>query len=233
MKIGILQTDRVRKEFASRYPEYPGMFEVVFNRVSNEVELITYDVQHGQFPSSLNEVDAFLMTGSAASVYDNEEWIHRLNEFVLHLDAARKKFIGICFGHQMVAHIMGGETALSPQGWNIGVQTFSFLEAGSAFFPGAKSFNILLSHRDQVMKPAEGSVTLASNAHCRFGMCRIGDHILTIQGHPEFPINYARDLYEIRQKLYAPGQYEAALESLELPISYVELGQWMLDFIKK
>ena len=46
------------------------------------LEIRDYDVQRGEYPASIDECDAYLITGSRESVYDDQPWIHRLAEFV-------------------------------------------------------------------------------------------------------------------------------------------------------
>ena len=80
------------------------------------MEFHVYDVQQGEYPADIDEVDAYLITGSKSSVYDDEPWIATLMEFVRELDRRRKKLVGICFGHQLVAHALGGKTREITQG---------------------------------------------------------------------------------------------------------------------
>ena len=64
--------------------------------------------------ASLNDFDLYLITGSKASVYDDEEWILNLFEFVRSLDDAKKNILGFCFGHQVIAQALGGHVQKHP-----------------------------------------------------------------------------------------------------------------------
>ena len=77
----------------------------------------------GELPATLDACDAYLCTGSRASVYDEAGWIHALKDFVRQAYAAGKPFVGICFGHQMLAEALGGKTSKAPQGWGAGIHT--------------------------------------------------------------------------------------------------------------
>ena len=123
MRIGILKTDSVRAEFQREFGDYPAMFRAMLMASADDIpiEFQDYDVQRGEYPASLDECDAYLITGSRESVYDDKPWIHRLAQFVRELDAAQHPLVGICFGHQLIAHVLGGETRQADVGWAVGV----------------------------------------------------------------------------------------------------------------
>ncbi|MGB1140351.1 MAG: glutamine amidotransferase-related protein, partial [Halioglobus sp.] len=109
MKLGILKTDAVRPDFVPEFGEYPDMFAALLSRVDPAMEFVTYDVEEGEFPDDIDTADAYLITGSKSSVYDDKPWIKRLMQFVHELHVRRKKLVGICFGHQLVAEALGGK----------------------------------------------------------------------------------------------------------------------------
>ena len=196
MRVGILKTDDVREALAADFGEYPDMFDRLLRPADPAVEIVAYDVLQGEYPNDIDEVDAYVITGSKASVYDDVEWIRSLTEFVRTLHQRKKKLIGICFGHQLVAHALGGRTEKSPKGWAIGVHTHELNEEGKQFTGTTEGFDVIVSHQDQVAVPARGTAILAGSEFCPIAMCRVDDHILTIQGHPEFDAEFAHRLFE-------------------------------------
>ena len=66
MKIGILKTDAVREEWAQEYGEYPDMFMAILGAQDPSLAFTTYDVRHGEYPASLDDEDAYLITGKPA-----------------------------------------------------------------------------------------------------------------------------------------------------------------------
>ena len=87
MKIGILKTDAVRPEWVPEFGEYPDMFTALLGREDPELEFAVYDVEEGEYPRDIDEVDAYLITGSKSSVYEDKAWIARLMDFIRELDA--------------------------------------------------------------------------------------------------------------------------------------------------
>ncbi|MFP6584922.1 MAG: GMP synthase [Candidatus Hydrogenedentota bacterium] len=232
MKIGILKTDDVRESLVDDFGEYPDMFGRLLHEVDATIECVGYDVLRLEYPDDVDEVDAYLITGSKASVYDDEEWIRRLGRFVQKLHRRKKKLIGICFGHQLVAHVLGGRTEKSSEGWLIGVQRHALNDEGLALTGLTEGFDVICSHQDQVVVPAIGSVTLAGSEKCPVAMCRVGDHILTIQGHPEFSPEYSRNLFSLRREQLGDQLVDEGINSLKVAVDNERMARWIVDFFR-
>ncbi|MEM7374231.1 MAG: GMP synthase [Bacteroidota bacterium] len=233
MKLGLLTTDRIRKELVGEFGEYPDMFSRLLHEADPSLELINYYVLEGEYPEDIDEVDAYLITGSSHSVYEALAWIQLLGEFIKRLHERKKKMVGICFGHQLVAHVLGGETAKAEVGWNIGTEPHQLNQAGEQLLGKHDGFQLLFSHQDQIVEPAEGSVLLASTPSCPIAMCSIGEHLLTIQGHPEFEKPYLRELMDMRRKKFGEELYQAGVASLDQDNDRALVARWIIEFIQK
>jgi len=236
LRIGILKTDRVREEFVDRHGDYPDMFHQLLRDAARAVgapapEFVDFDVQHGHYPADLADCGGYVITGSRDSVYDDRPWIRELEAFVLVLHERRHKLIGICFGHQLIAQVLGGETRAADVGWAVGVHASRVTAAPAWMQPYSEQFALLSSHRDQVTRLPEGAVLLAENDFCPNAAFTIGDHILAIQGHPEFAKAYSADLMALRRDLLGEMVYQRGMDSLQLPIARELVGQWMLAFL--
>jgi GMP synthase-like glutamine amidotransferase len=232
MKIGILKTDAVREEWVRRFGEYPDMFRELLREGDENLEFEVYDVRHGEYPEDIDEVDAYLITGSRHSVYDDLPWIPPLLEFIRELHRRRKKTLGICFGHQAVAHALGGLTEKADAGWGVGLHRHRFRERPSWFDDGELEFPILVTHQDQVTRNAEGARVLASSDFCPNAVCQIGDHMLTFQGHPEFLNDYQREIIRFRRDLLGEDTYRRGLESLEQQPARQRMITWLMNFLR-
>ncbi len=232
MKLGILKTDAVRPEWVPEFGEYPDMFMALLAEQDPDLEFAVYDVEQGEYPDDIDEVDAYLITGSKSSVYEDKAWIHRLVEFVQELDARRKKLVGICFGHQLVAQALGGRTEKSPKGWGVGLHRYSFSELPAWHDQSDASFAVLVSHQDQVVQNAAGAVVLASSEFCENAVCQVGEHILTFQGHPEFLADYSREIMNFRRELIGEEVYRSGMASLAGTGEGPRVARWILAFLK-
>ena len=233
MKIGILSADTVRPHLAAEYGQYPQMFRDLLSAEDPGVTYADYDVESQEYPVDIDEVDAYLLTGSKMSVYDDEPWIHRLIEFVQALHAREKKLVGICFGHQMVAHALGGEVIRSPRGWGVGLHRHRMASQPSWHDGGDSEFKVLVSHQDQVVTPATGAVVLAGSDFCEAAVCQVGEHILTFQGHPEFTPGYAAGLMTVRKESLGEAVYERGIASLVEAPEGDRIARWILDFLRR
>ena len=231
MKLGILRTDAVRPELKLEYGEYPDMFIALLRHSDPNLEYAVYDVELGQYPADIDEVDAYLITGSKSSVYEDKPWIVELMEFVRELNRRHKKLLGFCFGHQLVAQALGGKTERSAKGWGVGLHTHRFTTVPSWHDQGDVDLNILVSHQDQVVAVPHSARVLAGSEFCENAVCQIGDHILTFQGHPEFVPQYSRELLSIRRERIGEAAYAAGVSSLSGIAQGQRVGRWVLNFL--
>jgi GMP synthase-like glutamine amidotransferase len=232
MKLGILKTDAVRSEWVPDFGEYPDMFIGLLGQVDPDLEFRVYDVEQGEYPADIDEVDAYLITGSKSSVYDDKPWIATLMEFVRELDRRRKKLVGICFGHQLVAQALGGKTDKSPKGWGVGLHTHRFNTVPEWHDDEDLDFDILVSHQDQVVSNATGARVLAGSEFCENAVCQIGNHILTFQGHPEFVPEYSREIMEFRREMIGEQTYADGVASLAANPQRERVARWIVNFLR-
>ncbi|MEH6580543.1 MAG: GMP synthase [Halioglobus sp.] len=232
MKLGILKTDAVRPEWVPQFGEYPDMFAALLKRADPALEFSVYDVEEGQYPDAIDEVDAYLITGSKSSVYDDKPWIAPLMDFVRELDARKIKTVGICFGHQLIAQALGGKTEKSDKGWGVGLHSHTFNRLPAWHDGKDEELKILVSHQDQVVKTADGSVVLAGSDFCENAVCQIGDHILTFQGHPEFVPEYSREIMDLRRKMIGEPTYSAGVSSLAGNQEGDRVARWVVNFLR-
>ncbi len=229
LRLGILQTDSVRPEFQPAHGDYPAMFESLFTTVDPSLEFVNYPVQE-RAPQAI-ECDAYVITGSRHSVYDDLPWIPPLVDFVREALAAGRQVIGICFGHQLMAHFFGGSVAPASVGWAVGVHRSRIVHAAPWLPQEISEFGILSSHQDQVVELPREAVLYATNEFCPIGGFRIEDQVVTVQGHPEFAVGYAADLLHQRREQLGEDVFSRGVQSLGDEIHGVTVARWLLDFV--
>ncbi|KAF2710173.1 class I glutamine amidotransferase-like protein [Pleomassaria siparia CBS 279.74] len=179
------------------------------------IDSIDYDVRNFEYPPSNSNIDVVLITGSASSAYDDEEWIKRLDDYVLdlYINHPHVKMFGSCFGHQLICQsLLRGEGVVvekDPKGWEIGVKEVNLteefrkaLQHSSLQSESSMSTSLLKEvpsklrlqfvHADHVVLPSGLSslphswVMLGSTSHCAVQGVYQPGRILTLQGHFEF-----------------------------------------------
>ena len=225
MKVGLLECDDV----VGRFPEVKGGYREMFAALLPGISFRYYEAHRGHLPSSASECDAWMCTGSKYSVYDGSAWIADLAAFIRSLD---RPYVGICFGHQMLAHAMGGEVAKAKQGWGVGVLPLKVLQHEAWMDPPAESVRIQHMHQDQVLRLPGKSVLLGTSPHCEIGMFRVGETMLGIEGHPEFTVEYGAALIRARRAQIGEPGAQRALESLKGKTDSPVVGRWIEGFLK-
>ncbi|MGC9947854.1 MAG: glutamine-hydrolyzing GMP synthase [Bryobacteraceae bacterium] len=99
------------------------------------------------------------------------------------------RVLGICYGHQLMAHLLGGTVQLGVKG-EYGLATFDLLSNGgcaSALFDGISGpQQIWMSHRDLVTAPPPGFSVLGATATCAIAAIEAPARgLYAVQFHPE------------------------------------------------
>ncbi|KAI5675722.1 hypothetical protein M9H77_06672 [Catharanthus roseus] len=172
---------------------YGGYFNVFVEAFGNEGERWDlFRVVEGEFPgvNELQNYEGFVVSGSPYDAYGNEYWILKLCFLLQTLSHMKKKVLGICFGHQVLCRAFGGKIGKSYSGWDIGVRKVRFLKEFVPFgfldeeIPPVLS--IIECHQDEVWEVPEGAKIIAFSEKTGVEMFAFGNHILGIQGHPEY-----------------------------------------------
>lgn len=232
MKIGILEAEQLKPAILKEYGSYADMTMRLLGSVDNSVSFQTYQATSGEYPIDTNDCDAFLITGSKASAYDNEAWIKQLADYIKILADQQKKLIGICFGHQLIAHALGGKVLKSGKGWGVGIMASDVLLNKPWMQPTLKNFSLLVSHQDQVVELPPDAEQIAGSDFCMNSCYQVDNHILTFQGHPEFTLEYAQQSMEKRREIIGEERYQQAQISLRQNIDHKMIARWILNFVK-
>jgi len=206
------------------------MIQELFKRVAPDIETIVYDVEHNEYPNDIEMCDAYITTGSKASVYDQHAWIQTLQAFILTLAEHNKKLVAICFGHQLVAQALGGKTTKSDKGWGVGVHSMAIQTHKPWMTPNKEHIQVIVSHQDQVVELPTGAELIASSRFCPNSMYVINEQVLSMQGHPEFNADYAETMMQTRRKRIGEQTFAAGIASLQNPTDELLLAKWIIQF---
>ena len=232
-RLGILQAGRSPDALLDRFPDYNRMFVDLLGE--GAFDYLHWPVLDGVFPDSVDDADAWLITGSRFGAYEDHDWIPPLEAFIRKVYASGKPMVGICFGHQVIAQALGGKVEKFSGGWSVGrveydldKSVFGTPESVSNDSPGLMAF-----HQDQVVElPAEAK-NVGSSHFCKHAALLYGNRILTIQPHPEFDGRFVQGLMETRGELLPTDVKPRAAETLEQPIAQGRIAETLRQFLSR
>jgi GMP synthase-like glutamine amidotransferase len=155
--------------------------ERLFKKLFKGKELTCYLAYKSELPTE--KVDMAIISGSKASAYDTDPWVLKLADFIKthHKDTF---FVGICFGHQLLAESLGGKVQRMKH-WEAGPCLVQLNTTGQKLFKRTE-LAIHQMHRDEVTQLPEGMHNIGSTEKCSIqGM--VGPNVFSVQGHPELP----------------------------------------------
>ncbi len=228
--IGILACDHVGPELldASKGRDYDDMYAEMLQRAEPSIRTRTYDVVNGELPGSPTECDGWIITGARYDSYSDEPWIVALRQFIQSVRDHRARLVGVCFGHQVVAHALGGRAAPAGE-WKAGPHWISVDD--TAWFEGG-DVRIHAMHQDVAHEIPSGGVTIGSGTTADHPIYLVDDTILCVQDHPEYDADYIAGLVEARRPRMGDEVTDAALARIaDVPTDNAVVGRWIASFL--
>lgn len=228
--IGILACDHVSPELldAARGRDYDDMYGEMLRAAEPSVRTRTYDVVGGELPGSPDECDGWIITGARYDAYRDDEWIVALRKFVATVHEHQARLVGVCFGHQVVAHALGGR-AENTGTWKAGPHPLH-VDATPWFEGGSVAIHAM--HQDVVGELPPGARTIASGETAEHPMFLVGETILCVQDHPEYDADYIAALVELRRSRMGDEITDAALANIERrEVHGARVAEWLTNFL--
>ena len=227
MYLAILMTNTDESAFAQAHPKDGEKFAALIHAVRPDWKCEVFAVKDDVFPDDPAAFDGVMITGSPASVHDNEPWIARLLELIREIVAAEIPLFGACFGHQAIALALGGKVETNPGGWVFGLTKANVIDPAAWMTPLGPELAQYGAHIEQVTEAPANARVLIGSAACPVGGFAIGDRVYTTQNHPEMSSDFVAALIEeyadklpedivtqARSSLFDPADYENFAETI-------------------
>ncbi|TDK28982.1 glutamine amidotransferase [Luteimonas terrae] len=190
-----------------RYGGFPHWIRVAAGLSEREVDVV--DVERGAELPSAEGYAGVLVTGSGAMVTDRADWSERSAAWLREAAHAGVPLFGICYGHQLIAHALGGEVGPNPRGREMGsfeVETLDAAADDALFASAGPRFVAQVTHLQSVLRLPEGATLLAKSALEPHQAFRWGARVWGVQFHPEFSATHMRGYIRARSgALYQEG----------------------------
>lgn len=144
-----------------------------------------------------------VITGSWSMVTDREPWSEGSGAYLRQAAQREVPILGVCYGHQLLAHAFGGEVGFNPNGRHAGSADVTLTDqaAEDALFGALpQRLVVQVSHSQSVLKLPAGALLLAHAARDPFHAFRLGKTTWGVQFHPEFDDAVSRRYIELRRE---------------------------------
>lgn len=226
-RIGLLLVGHIDAGSLHVGGDYPELYKSILE--PEDIQITTYECDNGQLPDNLNEQDGWLCSPSRLSVYEDHAWLRDVEQLLRDMVATEKPYVGICFGHQLMAQALGATVKKADYGWGIGAKHYEIVEQQS-WMDSSEDIVLAASHQDQVQELPSGAHLLAKSDYCPIGGMLIGERAWTLQVHPEFTPALADSLLATRLQLFGEDKAAAARATLSEPLQQTRVAKWISRF---
>ena len=233
MRVDVLLMNTDRSAFAQRHPDDAQKVITALQAIRPDWAYRAWAARDGELPPDALAAEAWVLTGSVASVTQPEPWMERTADALRQRHAAGRTLVGLCFGHQLIAQALGGTVGRSAGGFRLGVAETALAAQEPWMDPPLPRLSLFAAHEDQVQQPPPGARVLGGNVFCPVSAYAIGQHVLCTQYHPELTRAFMRDLLtSFGHKFGAPVVAQAAGE-IEQPVHADTFMRWAAQFIER
>jgi GMP synthase (glutamine-hydrolysing) len=170
-----------------------------------------------------------VVTGSPGMVTDREAWSEASAAWLAKLvEVDAMPVLGLCYGHQLIAHGLGGEVGTNPKGREAGSVEVRFLppEGDASLAPlfASGTHRGHMSHLESVLRLPAGAEVLAETDLEPHAALRFGPRQWGVQFHPEFDRGIMRAYVAARREILEgegidpDALHDAAVETPELAL---------------
>lgn len=179
------------------------------------------------FPDPLG-LRGIIITGSHSMVTRPNAWERKAMHWISGALEVGTPMLGICYGHQLIAQVLGGSVGFLPEGPEIGFQQLRFTgnyEADPLFGLYPSHIEAFTYHYQSILRLPSEAVSFARSTRENAQAVRFREWVWGVQYHPEFHRQaiteyLTHDIIELKRAGYNPSQllYQAELERPPDPI---------------
>jgi GMP synthase (glutamine-hydrolysing) len=201
LKFTIVKTGQTLPDIAAEHGDFELWFAKGLGVPVEDLRLVSSYL--GEELPDPAKCEAVVVTGSAALVTDHASWSVQTGEWMKRVFEAEKPMLAVCYGHQLLAEVMGGRVATNPNGREIGTIQVELNEEGKedallgVFGP---VLAVQSTHIESVVELPPGAVRLGTTPLDPNQIYRLGPKTWATQFHPEFKAEVIRSYIEARRE---------------------------------
>ena len=183
-----------------RHGRFPHWIRVAAGLPADATRVV--NVEAGEALPPHREVAGVIVTGSGAMVTERHAWSERTADWLREGLETQLPVFGICYGHQLLAHALGGEVGDNPRGREMGtaiIELHPEAREDLLFKPVPDRFAAQTTHLQTVLRPPSDAAVLARSAQDDCHAFRWRDHAWGVQFHPEFSATHMRGYVQARR----------------------------------
>ena len=216
-RLAVIKTGTTFANTAERYGDFEDWTQRGLGLSSDEVWII--DALAHDLPPP-EEARGVVITGSHAMVTDASDWKETLSQWIRQVVHGQVPFLGICYGHQLLAQATGGRAGYHPDSREISTVRTELLPESQEddLFAGLPAeFCVHTTHSQTVLALPPGATLLARNSVEPHHAFRLGRCAWGVQFHPEYDREIMRSyISEQAEELAAEGRnLDALYESIQ------------------
>ena len=173
-------------------------------------DLVEFNLTEEQYPDTF-DVDGFVVTGSRSSVYWDEPWLPETKAWVAEAVERGLPALGICFGHQLLADVLGGRVEGMDE-YELGYREVRKTAETPVLSGVDDTFSVFVTHSDAVTELPPGAELIAENDYGVHGFRK--GHVFGVQAHPEYDKQTAELVAQGKEGSVPEEQLEAVLAGI-------------------
>ena len=174
-------------DMAARYGDFEDWFIARMDRSAATIQTVS-PFSGAPLPPPA-PFGGIIITGSHDMVTDKQPWSEKTADWVKQAVEAEIPLLGVCYGHQLLAHAMGGVVGDNPRGKEFGTVSIRLNPDGRRdrlFDETPETFAAQACHSQSVLQLPTGATLLASSEMDPHHPFRISGRAWGVQFHPEF-----------------------------------------------
>lgn len=211
MKLLIVQTGTAVPAVRRRHGDFAAWFRRGLGLAPRQVQVLRVD-RGAQLPAPRHVAGA-IITGSGAMVTDRLDWSEATAGWLRRAVDADLPLLGVCYGHQLLAHALGGRVGYNPHGREIGtvqIDRMSMTANDALLGTLPHSFAAHATHLQSVLRPPRDAVVLARSAQDGCQALRFAPRAWGLQFHPEFGVAQMRAYIRARSAVLTEEEFDVA-----------------------